>query len=72
MLAQIDALLNAAGASKTDVVKIGVHPTDISDRGAVASARTEYFGDHKPATTLFAVAALVSPDLRSIEATAVF
>jgi 2-iminobutanoate/2-iminopropanoate deaminase len=72
-LANIDALLEAAGASKTDVVKVGVYLTDMADRAAVGEARVEYFGDHKPAATLFAVAGLVSPELKvEIEVTAVF
>ena len=72
-LRNIDALLQAAGASKTDIVRIGVYLTDIADRAAVARARAEYFGDHKPAATLFQVAALVAPEYKvEIEATAIF
>jgi enamine deaminase RidA (YjgF/YER057c/UK114 family) len=72
-LRNLDALLVAAGARRTDIVKISVFLTDISDRAAVAAARTEYFGDHKPAATLFAVSGLVTPQLRvEIEATAIF
>jgi len=72
-LRNIDALVKAAGATKTDIVKIGVYLTDITDRTAVARARSEYFGDHKPASTLFAVLGLVSPELKvEIEATAIF
>ena len=72
-LANIEALLNAAGASKTDVVQIGVYLTDMADRQAVAEARIEYFGEHRPAATLFAVAGLVAPELKvEIEVTAIF
>ena len=72
-LRNLDALLRAAGASRTDVVKVGVFLTDIADRAAVARARTEFFGDHKPAATLFQVAALVLPELKvEIDAVAVF
>ena len=72
-LRNIDALLTSAGAARTDVVKVGVYLTDMADRAAVARARVEYFGDHKPAATLFQVAALVSPELKvEIEAVAVF
>jgi 2-iminobutanoate/2-iminopropanoate deaminase len=72
-LRNLDALLVAAGAQRTDVVKISVFLTDIGDRAAVAAARAEYFGDHKPAATLFAVSALVTPQLKvEIEATAIF
>ncbi len=72
-LRNIDALLQAAGASRTDIVRIGVYLTDMADRGAVALARSEFFGEHKPASTLFQVAALVAPEYRvEIEATAIF
>ena len=72
-LRNLDGLLRAAGASRTDVVKIGVFLTDIADRAAVARARTEFFGDHKPAATLFQVGALVLPELKvEIDAVAVF
>jgi 2-iminobutanoate/2-iminopropanoate deaminase len=72
-LRNLDALLQSAGATKADVVKIGVFLTDMDDRAAVARARSEYFGDHKPASTLFEVSRLVLPELRvEIEATAVF
>jgi enamine deaminase RidA (YjgF/YER057c/UK114 family) len=45
----------------------------MNDRAAVAAARAEFFGDHKPAATLFAVSALVTEQLKvEIEATAIF
>ena len=72
-LRNIDALLTAAGAKRTDVVRVSVFLTDMADRAAVAEARKEFFGDHKPAATLFAVAGLVTDQLKvEIEATAVF
>jgi 2-iminobutanoate/2-iminopropanoate deaminase len=72
-LANIDALLRAAGAGKTDVARVTVFLTDISDRAAVAAARTEYFGSHRPAATLVEVSALVTPAFKvEIEATAIF
>jgi 2-iminobutanoate/2-iminopropanoate deaminase len=72
-LRNIDALLVAAGAKRTDIVKVSVFLTDMNDRAAVAAARAEFFGDHKPAATLFAVSALVTEQLKvEIEATAIF
>jgi 2-iminobutanoate/2-iminopropanoate deaminase len=72
-LRNIDALLVAAGAQRTDIVKISVFLTDMNDRAAVAAARMEYFGDHKPAASLFAVSGLVTAQLKvEIEATAIF
>jgi enamine deaminase RidA (YjgF/YER057c/UK114 family) len=72
-LANIDALLRAAGATKSDVVRLTVFLTHMSDRAVVAKARTEYFGEHKPAATLVEVSALVAPEYKvEIEATAIF
>jgi enamine deaminase RidA (YjgF/YER057c/UK114 family) len=71
-LRKIDALLDAAGASRTDVVRIGVFLTDMADRATVAAARIEYFGDHRPTATLVEISALVMPALKvEIEAVAV-
>jgi enamine deaminase RidA (YjgF/YER057c/UK114 family) len=72
-LRKIDALLHAAGASRTDVVRVGIFLTDMADRAEVAKARIEYFGEHRPAATLVQITALVTPELKvEIEATAVF
>jgi 2-iminobutanoate/2-iminopropanoate deaminase len=72
-LRNIDGILRAAGASKDDIVRIGVFLTEMADRPAVARAREEYFGSHRPAATLVAVKSLVLPEFRvEIEATAVF
>src|SRR4051794_8621021 len=72
-LRNLDALLRAAGATRRDVVRVNVFLTDMADRAAVARARSEYFGDHRPAATLLQVSALVTPDfVVEIEATAVF
>ena len=72
-LRNVDALLAAAGAGRTDVVRVGIYLTDMADRAAVARAREEYFGEYRPAATLVQVVALVTPELKvEIEATAVF
>ena len=71
-LASIDACLTAAGASAMHVVKVNVYLTDINDRAKVNPARQRYFGDHRPASTLVGVTALVLPGAKvEIEATAV-
>lgn len=45
--------------------------TDISERSSINPIRIEYFGDHKPASTLVEVSALVDPRMRvEIEAVA--
>jgi enamine deaminase RidA (YjgF/YER057c/UK114 family) len=72
-LQNLDALLRAAGAAREDVVRVGIFLTDMADRAAVARARVEYFGEHRPAATLVEVSSLVSPELKvEIEATAIF
>ena len=69
----IDALLTAAGATRTDVVKLTIYLTDLADREAVARARTAYFGVHMPASTGLRIAGLVIPGARvEVEAIAVF
>jgi reactive intermediate/imine deaminase len=71
-LASIDACLTAAGAGAMHVVKVNVYLTDINDRAKVNPARQRYFGEHRPASTLVGVTALVLPNAKvEIEATAV-
>ena len=71
-LASIDACLEAAGAGAANVVKVTVFLTDIDDRAKINPARQRYFGEHRPASTLVGVTALVLPAARvEIEATAV-
>jgi len=70
-LANIDACLRAAGAGPEHVVKVNVYLTDINDRARVNPPRQRYFGQHRPASTLVAVSALVLPGLKvEIEVTA--
>ena len=69
----IDVLLSAAGAKKEDVAKLTIYLTHLADREAVARARTDYFGDHTPATTGIVVAELVVPGaIVEVEALATF
>jgi 2-iminobutanoate/2-iminopropanoate deaminase len=71
-LASIDACLKAAGGGAANVVKVNVYLTDIGDRAKVNPARQRYFGEHRPASTLVGVTALVLPGAKvEIEATAV-
>ena len=54
------------------VVKVTVYLTDVTDRARLNPIREEYFGDHRPASTLVEVSALVSPRMKvEIEAEAV-
>ena len=60
----VDRCLKAAGAEARHVVKVTVLLTDISDRAAINPIRQAYFGEHRPASTLFEVSALVSPKMK--------
>ncbi|OLD39968.1 MAG: hypothetical protein AUI57_01185 [Candidatus Rokubacteria bacterium 13_1_40CM_2_68_8] len=64
--------LAAAGATFADVCKVTVFLKNIADREKVNIARKEYFGSHRPASTLVEISRLVRDDLLvEIEAVAV-
>lgn len=64
--------LAAAGASFADVCKVTVFLTDVDEREQVNTVRKEYFGAHRPASTLVEVSRLALPDMRvEIEAIAI-
>ena len=53
------------------VVKVTIFMTDIAERPLVNPLRIEYFGEHRPASTLVEVTKLVDPRLKvEIEAVA--
>ena len=61
VLANVGAMLAAAGATYADVVKVTVYLTDIADRAAINPVRQEVFGETRPASTLVEVSALAIP-----------
>lgn len=64
--------LAAAGATFADVCKVTVFLKNVADREKVNVARKEYFGTHRPASTLVEISRLVRDDLLvEIEAIAV-
>ena len=68
----IKRCLAAAGATFADVCKVTVFLRNVADREKVNTVREEYFGAHRPASTLIEISRLVRDDLLiEIEATAV-
>jgi 2-iminobutanoate/2-iminopropanoate deaminase len=68
---KIRHLVEAAGGTMADVVKVTIFVTDISQREKVWQARQEVFTGNFPASTLVQVAALAAPELKvEIEAVA--
>lgn len=54
-------MLEAAGGSMQDIVKLTIFVTDITKRERVWAARKEFFKDPFPACSLVQVAALAAP-----------
>lgn len=67
-IANIEALLEGEGWALGDVVKTTVFLTHISDYAAVNEVYAAAFGDHRPARSALAVAALPLGALVEIEA----
>jgi 2-iminobutanoate/2-iminopropanoate deaminase len=57
-------ILDAAGATFADVLKVTVFLTDVRDRARINSVRKEFFGAARPASTLIGVKELVVPGMK--------
>ncbi|MEQ8658604.1 MAG: Rid family detoxifying hydrolase [Hyphomicrobiales bacterium] len=70
-LSNLGKVLAADGQEPRNVAKAVVFLTDMADFAAVNAVYTEFFGDHKPARSCIAVAALPLGATVEIEAVAV-
>ena len=71
-LANIDAILQAAGSSRSAVIKATVFMTDVSRLAELNEIYGAYFGDHRPAKTGVEVARLSGGALIEIEVIAAY
>lgn len=72
-LANLKAMVEAAGGTISDIIKVNTYLTDLRYREELARVRADFFPDGKlPASTLVGVTALADPTmLLEIEAIAV-
>ncbi len=69
---KIQNLIEAAGGTMADIVKVNIFVTRIDDRKEVWRARREFFTDIFPVSTLVEVSALALPEMEvEVEAVAI-
>ena len=64
-LENIKRCLTAAGATFADICKVTVFLRNINDREKVNTVRKEYFGKHRPASTLVEISRLVRDERKA-------
>ena len=57
-------VLDAAGASFADILKVTVYLLDVDDRKKINPVRQEFFGAARPASTLIGVSELAIPGMK--------
>lgn len=57
-------ILEKAGATFANILRVTVYLTDIEDRARINPVRQEFFGDIRPASTLVEISAFVIPDMK--------
>jgi 2-iminobutanoate/2-iminopropanoate deaminase len=57
-LANLDAILQAAGSSRDKVLRVTVYVSDVKHWGQVNAIYAEFFGNHRPARTVVPVGTL--------------
>jgi len=57
-------VLDEAGASFADILKVTVYLLDVNDRSKINPVRQEFFGAARPASTLIGVSELAIPGMK--------
>lgn len=71
VFANMAKILATANASFSDILKVTVYLTNVDDRTKINPVRQEYFGKHRPASTLIGISELAIPGMKiEIEAVA--
>ncbi|HET7264205.1 MAG TPA: RidA family protein [bacterium] len=59
----IAKVLARVGADASRITSVLIHLTNMADRTRINPVRIRFFGEHRPASTLVQVGALIHPDL---------
>jgi 2-iminobutanoate/2-iminopropanoate deaminase len=59
----LKSILDAAGAKPADVAKVTIFMRDVAQRPLINPIRQEFFGPHRPASTLVEISRLVRDEL---------